>query len=101
MTRKSTKNLSLTPAEKRALRALAREWGFIIGRGPMAAEGSIDTLVSMLAAGSALFVPIGDDYELHPDVAARLDELAEAEQLPLLSRVATALRRAEELDAAC
>lgn len=97
MRKPTHKNLDLTPEELTALRGLARDWNFTIGRGPMAADGSIDELNHLLAAGDALFVPLADDTEYHPMVSAKLRELAERENFPLLARVATALDRASKL----
>lgn len=96
MTRKTTtKNLVLSEAQKASLRSLAKAWGFTIGRGPMADEGSIDQLVTMLATGDALWIPIADDIEYFH--VARLRELAQQENMSLLARLATALERADEI----
>jgi hypothetical protein len=96
MTRKTTtKNLVLSEAEKASLRSIAREWGFTIGRGSMKDEGSIDQLVTTIATGDALWVPIADDTEYFQ--VARLRELAKSENLSILARLATALERADEL----
>lgn len=97
MTRTATKNLKLSETEKASLRFLAREWGFTIGRGPMADEGSIDQLINELAHGGALWVPVAGDEEYLPAVVTHLRELARKEGLSILSRVATALERADQL----
>lgn len=95
MTRKATKNLKLSEAEKASLRSLAKAWGFAIGRGPMAEEGSIDQLVTTIANGDALWIPVADDIEYF--YIARLRELAEQENMSILARLATALERADKL----
>lgn len=97
MTRTATKNLKLSETEKASLRWLAKLWGFTIGRGPMAEEGSIDQLVNELTHGGALFVPIAGDEEYFPVVIDQLRKLAIKENLSVLARVATALERADQL----
>lgn len=98
MARKTTtKNLVLSEAEKASLRSLAKDWGFAIGRGPMAEEGSIDRLINELAHGGALWVPVAGDEEYFPVVIDQLRKLAITENLSILARVATALERADQL----
>ena len=54
---KSTFAIHLSAADLAALRWLAAQWGMTIGRGSMAAEGSIRKLLISLARGAALYVP--------------------------------------------
>lgn len=95
MAHKPTKTLQLSDEAKGALRQIAKEWGFTIGRGSMKDEGSIDQLVTTIATGDALWVPIADDTEYFQ--VARLRELAKSENLSILARLATALERADKL----
>ena len=64
---KSTFAIHLSAADLAALRWLAAQWGMTIGRGSMAAEGSIRKLLISLARGEALYVLRDDGLEL--DVA--------------------------------
>jgi hypothetical protein len=92
-----TFTLQLTDGEKGALRWLAKEWNMIIGRGPMADEGSIREIVLSVASGNALFVPLVDDTEAN--LGNRIREIADEnpDVADLLERMATALDRASYL----
>lgn len=54
--------LSLSPDEVEFLREMAKEFGFLIGRGNMAYEGSIQQLIKSIAAGYLVPVPFDEWY---------------------------------------